>query len=273
MAGKPKKLVKASGTTDEAAPMADSGFLKDLPVLRAVPLIPGKRIIQGSSGVARTTLADEFWNQFGGLLVRASEQIGCDVGSIIAIVMAESSGKVVDPLTRKMVIRFEVHHFWKRWGSQGHEEEFHKHFSFGEPSWKGHQFRPDNGLPFASSFHGNQVREWEVLNFAASQPEAEAAAYESTSAGLGQIMGFNAEKIGYGSAKEMFEAMEADPRFQILGILDFAGKRGLDLIQNGDFTGFASLYNGPGQAPQYGSVIQRYYRTWQMLSNEFGVPA
>jgi hypothetical protein len=68
----------------------------------------------------------------------------------------------------------------------------------------------------------------------------------------------------------MFEAFAADERNQILGLFNFikgtaANSRRVQALQAQDFVTFASLYNGPGQAAQYGSLMQGLFEAFQRL--------
>ena len=68
-------------------------------------------------------------------------------------------------------------------------------------------------------FHGNQNLEWQVFEFARNLNEP--AAMRSISMGGPQIMGFNHSRIGYDSAREMFDTFQADIRYHVLGLFDF----------------------------------------------------
>ncbi|HZD06544.1 MAG TPA: N-acetylmuramidase domain-containing protein, partial [Longimicrobiales bacterium] len=157
----------------------------------------------------------------------------------------------------RLVIRFENHVFWRRWG-RDHPEVFQRHFAFdaGRP-WQGHRYREAGSGPFAG-FHGRQSGEWEAFELARSLDEG--AALLSVSMGLPQIMGFNHARLGYGSPKAMFDRFSADVRTHLLGLFDFIKGAGttssmLEALRTGRFEHFAARYNGPGQAARYGSLV------------------
>jgi len=156
-----------------------------------------------------------------------------------------------------MVIRFENHIFWRRWG-KAHSERFHAHYRFdADQTWKGHRFRSAESGRFGE-FHGNQDAEWKVLDF--SRQLDDQAALESISMGAPQIMGFNHGRVGYASARELFDAFSASERTQIIGLFDFirgpeGSSRMTRALQRGDLEQFAGDYNGSGQAARYAGLI------------------
>jgi hypothetical protein len=163
-----------------------------------------------------------------------------------------------------MLIRFENHLFYQNWGKQN-QARFDQHFTFSrERSWEGHTWRADANQPF-QEFHGNQAREWQVLNFAASLDDS--AAKLSISMGLPQIMGFNHRRIGYNNVQEMFLAFQADERSQLLGLFDFikADAAMLQALRDNHYVNFASGYNGSGQAQFYGGLIEKWVKSFKIL--------
>lgn len=224
-------------------------------------LEPDVPLPEGGSGaeskVART------WNRFGGLLSRLAEARRLEAGSAVAVLCVESSGAGFED--DRMIIRFENHQFWRRWGRRpGHVEIFETHFEFDdEKPWKEHRFRETRDGRWRS-FHGNQDREWQVLDFARGLDEP--AALQSISMGAPQIMGFNHEAVGYGTPRAMFDAFGADVRAQILGLFDFLDDRMERALRRRDFIEFARFYNGAGQAADYGGWIQRHYDAFVRLS-------
>jgi hypothetical protein len=68
----------------------------------------------------------------------------------------------------------------------------------------------------------------------------------------------------------MFDAFGANERNQIIGFFDFVqgpsrDSRRVLALQQGDFTTFASMYNGPGQAARYGSLMQGLFDNFKRL--------
>ncbi len=64
--------------------------------------------------------------------------------------------------------------------------------------------------------------------------------------------------------EQMFDAFSAGERNQLAGFCDFIqgpapNSRRVLALQTLDFAGFAALYNGPGRAASYASLIQGEY--------------
>jgi len=245
-----------------------ASFLFERDDLKAVPLAPSDAglIKLPSGGTAAQKTVTQTWNTQGGLLQALSDLVALEPGAAVAVLCVESGGKGFGADGR-MIIRFENHVFWDKWG-QTHVDVFNAHFRFNpQKRWLGHQFRSDpNGawLPC----HTSQDVEWRVLAFARGLDNR--AGLFSISMGGPQIMGFNNHLIGYEDPETMFANFSSDLRFQILGLFDFVKGSGttskmLEALRRNRFNDFASLYNGPGQAAEYGSRIQSFYTAFQGL--------
>lgn len=242
-------------------PSLADGFLHERDDLSGLPLEPaeGARVEAPAGGTFHQRGLARTWNRYGGMLGTLSQLLGLEAAAAVAVLYTESSGSGFAGDGR-MIIRFENHIFWRRWGQQ-HPDTFHAHFTFDSTkAWKGHQFRADpNGT--LEPFHGKQSREWQVLEFARGLDEK--AALSSISMGAPQIMGFNHALIGYETAREMFDRFESSARFHILGLFDFIKGPGccspmVDALRRRSFETFAARYNGPGQADVYGGRIADY---------------
>lgn len=91
-----------------------------------------------------------------------------------------------------------------------------------------------------------------------------AKAVKSASWGLGQVMGFNFDKAGYGSVESMVQkSMESEDE-QLLAMANFLKTTGLDRpLAAQDWTSFARGYNGPDFArnlydAKLAAAFQRY---------------
>jgi len=230
-------------TVQPTTPQADMPeFLYKVAELNQMELSPSNLLpVEGSSKQKKVINA---WNNYGNLLRKLSKIKGIDVGAAIAVMCVESSGRGFGS-DNKMIIRFENHQFWKRWG-KNNEDTFRKFFKFrDDKKWLGHEFRNSPNGQW-QSFHGNQSKEWQVLEFARQLNDN--AALDSISMGLPQIMGFNSSIIGYKTVQDMFEKFNSDIRFHLFGLFDFLDKRMIKALQERDFEEFAGYYNGPGQA-------------------------
>jgi hypothetical protein len=222
-------------------------------------------------------LAASIWNRFGGLLRALSAELKVEPAVAVAVFAVESGGNGFDPVSKRLVIRFENQVFFDQWGRK-QPERFHQHFTFNPAQrWLDHKWRPTPGEAWRPAdlpnFHGSQTREWEVFSFA--QTLDEVAAKKSISMGAPQIMGFNHAACGYESVLEMFAAFTAGERAQIIGFFDFvqgptANSRSVIALQEQDFNAFAARYNGPGQAAKYGSLIRTAYEAFQQMKATAG---
>jgi hypothetical protein len=250
------------------SPEIVSGFLAQDAEVAAVPLAPSarKQAPSGAGDASRT--AARIWNAYGGLLSTLAARLGFEPETGVAVMAVESGGSAF--VEGRMVIRFENHVFFDRWG-KAHRETFDRHFRFSATErWKGHEFRAAADQAW-KSFHGRQAGEWEVLTFAEKLDRV--AARESISMGLPQIMGFNAAGIGYAGVDAMFAAF-GDPatgeRAQVVGMFDFIkGARStspmVEALRSRDWAAFARRYNGPGQAEVYGGRLKSAYEAAKAL--------
>jgi hypothetical protein len=126
--------------------------------------------------------------------------------------------------------------------------------------WEGHYFyaRLVNGKRDAAVKAGlaspkaggvknpsSQAARWNKLLLPAMKIDA-TAAFESTSWGLGQVMGAHWKALGFKSPKEMLEVVRKDAAGQIEVMARYIEKFGLvDELQRHDFRAFARGYNGP----------------------------
>ncbi|AKJ02642.1 Putative phage-encoded peptidoglycan binding protein [Archangium gephyra] len=77
----------------------------------------------------------------------------------------------------------------------------------------------------------------------------EQAAMESASWGLGQVMGYHAQDLGYGSVQQFVSRMMASEDEQLAAMATFIQHHGLDeALRTHDWAAFARGYNGSGYA-------------------------
>lgn len=192
------------------------------------------------------------------LIDRQSVILQIDSKLAHAFFKVESGGITRVP---KPVIRFEPHVFRSR-VSGPQLGQFNTMFQVRlQPEWNGdgHFFKdPQDGQ--WKQFHGNQDLEYRA--FVQAWGINPKAAYESTSAGAGQIMGFNHAKVGYSSAEEMFRAygdIQSGQLAQILGFFAFVANTPglLEAVRTKDFKQMALLYNG---SETYAPLLVNAYR-------------
>lgn len=126
----------------------------------------------------------------------------------------------------------------------------------------GHRFdaqAPDISNPQAGGYGGG-VKEYERLARALALDEQ--AAMESASWGLGQVMGFNATDLGYGSVEQFVTRMMVSEDEQLAALTAFIQKNGLaEPLRHHDWAAFARGYNGPGyEKNQYDKKLAEAYQ-------------
>lgn len=241
----------------------------ELPDLENTPHSPdaSEQIHISSAMTNSDKLVASTWNRYGGLFAALASRLGIDPGVAVAVFVAESGGDGFR--NGRMVIRFENHIFWDKWG-KFNPDTFNQHFTFSNHMiWLGHKWRPNTSSQFME-FHGNQDSEWQAFRFA--QTLNDTAAKLSISMGAPQIMGFNHHAVGFESVTQMFDAFNTSEANQIIGFFDFVKGPGTDVrkmlaLKRFDFETFASLYNGPGQASRYAAIIQALFDTYSRLRN------
>ncbi|WP_236638264.1 N-acetylmuramidase domain-containing protein [Mangrovicoccus ximenensis] len=102
------------------------------------------------------------------------------------------------------------------------------------------------------------------------------AALKSASWGLGQIMGFNHEVAGYGSAEEMVAAFVGSEDAQLAGVGKFISKNAkcLNGIKRRDWGSFAACYNGPDfRKNHYDTRLAAAFATYRQMLPDIGLRA
>ena len=242
-------------------------FFKDDPQLIAAPLAPGQLLPANKPGwgADQRSMAKVF-NRLGGLMAAFEARTGLDHEVVLALWQVECGGRVLTP--GQMIIRFENHWLFNLWGKDN-PAAFDQHFQIGGRAgiagkpWTNHKFRAAAGDPW-TTFHGDQTSEYRVLHFSEGLV-GDNVARSAISMGGPQIMGFNADEIGYPDANAMYNAFQADERAHLLGFFDFCNVVGphgaslIDALKAKDFLKFASGYNGNGQAPTYAQLVSAAY--------------
>jgi hypothetical protein len=242
----------------DSTPVAD-GFLchNDALCAPTLGLAPARPIPIPSSGPT-AQMAAKTWNRYGGVLGPMCDQTAISPASAVGVLCVESNGQGMTDSGR-LIIRFENHVFWDRWG-KNHESAYRAHFTF-DPAkrWTKQKYRTSASGEWKTSHGVGQNAEWEAFGIARGLDES--AAMQSISMGAPQIMGFNHATIGYDSAREMFDRFAADERYHILGLFDFvkgggSTSRMLEALRREQYDQFATYYNGNGQAAAYGAKIR-----------------
>lgn len=150
-----------------------------------------------------------------------ANMFGIEPYALLAFIEVETGGRGFDPVTGKIMIQFE-------------------------PAW----FRKK--APYAPSGKWNlnkvevQSKEWPAFNDAFTKnPDA---AMQSTSIGLGQIMGFHYKRLGFATVGEMWDHAKESLYNQIWQIAKFidTDPKLKQAIEDKDWFTIAKIYNGAG---------------------------
>jgi hypothetical protein len=157
-------------------------------------------------------------------LARARRLLGVDLATLWAVMTVETRGCGFLP-SRRPVILFERHIFHRLT-----EGRFDRR-------------APDLSHPRAGGYGGSGEVQHERLARAVALDRR--AALESTSWGLGQVMGFNARLAGYRSVETMVRAMTLGEDSQLKAMMGFiAGSDLAATLRRKDWPAFAYRYNG-----------------------------
>ena len=218
--------------------------------------------------VART------WNQKGGYIDAHRGALGRAIA--VAVMATESAGAATSSLGEP-VIRVENHKLWSNkealtvdWG-QKNPETYAKYFRKDEAPY-GHLVNFDGSEDESAwqPFHGSQTQEWRVFDLAARLAGREVAA-RCISIGAGQVMGFNAQKLGYRTAEEMLDDMTSSVQANVGGVFAFieANEKAKKALAAKDYEGFAAEYNGEKCKVSYGGYTAANVAYFEALEAEF----
>lgn len=157
-------------------------------------------------------------------LSKAAGDIGVGLPALWAVMTVETKGCGFLPDRRPQIL-FERHVFHKR------------------TNGKFTAAAPDVSYPSAGGYGATGAHQYDRLQKAIALDRK--AALESTSWGLGQVMGFNAVDAGYAGAEAMVDAMcvSEDAQFQAM-IAFIVSEQLSQYLQSADWAKFALHYNG-----------------------------
>lgn len=181
-----------------------------------------------------------------------ASDLGCEVGAIKAVFKVEAAGKFFESDGRP-TMRFEPHHFPRQ-----HWPKIGFHPREGKAKWR-------EALRIGKTARREMFAKAEKI-------DAEAA-FDASSHGGPQIMGFNAEACGYPDAATMVFAFRK-PDEQLRGFAGFvkSDRRLLQAIRARDWETFARIYNGSGQVDEYAGRMKRAYAMESNWRKEGGAP-
>ena len=163
---------------------------------------------------------------------RVASVHGIDPAALKAVVEVESNGVVFADIDGKEmpVIRFEGHYFDRLVTASRRDEA--RHLGLASPTV--------GGVKNPAS----QKARWQLLGRAMTIDKQ--AALESTSFGVGQVMGSHWKALGYPSVIDLFEAERSGVDGQVDLMVRFIKVNNvLGALNRKDWAGFARGYNGP----------------------------
>lgn len=181
-------------------------------------------------------------------IIAVANSLGVEPAAMKAVIDVEAAGEGFDKQGRPTIL-FEPHIFWKQLTSINYitkRNELRKSYpGILSPTWDKNLYRIGNSYDKLAK--GSELH-WE-------------AAHNSCSWGLGQIMGFNATKIGYATLKEFIDDMYESEAKQLKAMGMFLKANGLiSKLKAKDWAGFARGYNGSAYAKnQYDKKLATAY--------------
>lgn len=171
----------------------------------------------------------------------SAARLGCEVAAVRAVLKVESRGSGFGTDGRPIIL-YEPHIFSRL--TEHVYDTSHPTISY--RNWR------ERPYPRTQPERYEQLSQAYALN-------AEAA-LSSASWGLFQILGSNFAAAGFGSASGFVEDIAQSHERQLLAFEAFVRSQGLiDDLQRRDWTGFARVYNGPGQVETYGRLLSEAY--------------
>lgn len=188
-------------------------------------------------------------------IIRAAQALGVEPAAIKAVNEVESRGNGFLPDGRPVIL-FERHIMRRRL------------LDYGFPADKLEAEYPHIVNKATGGYLGG-VREWTRFEEAAGIHRA--AAIESTSWGLFQIMGMHWRHLQYPSAEAFFDAMHESEGAQLDAFVRFiqADSRLIEALRNKDWASFARWFNGPAYAKnQYDTKLSTAYARHRTTQEE-----
>ena len=155
------------------------------------------------------------------IVKKIAQEFNIEFAALMAFIEVESGGRGFDSATGRIIIQFE-------------------------PAWfKRKAPSAPPGIWSQNKVEG-QAREWFAFNDAYQHNPT--AAIESTSFGLGQVMGFHFKKLGYRTALEMWDDAKKGIERQIWQMAKFVATdpRLINAIKAKNWHLVATYYNGAG---------------------------
>ncbi|MFC5386146.1 N-acetylmuramidase domain-containing protein [Aquamicrobium segne] len=164
-----------------------------------------------------------------------AKRAGIEPAALLAVMEVESGGRLFAVVNgrNEPLIRFEGHYFDRRLS--------------GVKQMQARQQGLSSPVAGAIANPSTQAKRWNLLEKAA-RIDANAA-YESTSWGVGQVMGAHWSWLGFANVQGLVGEARSGAAGQIRLMVRYINKAGLvKLLNTHDWQGFARSYNGPAFA-------------------------
>lgn len=167
--------------------------------------------------------------------------------ALIAVTTVESGGKAYTEVDGKKlpVILYEYHVFYRCLPPALRQEAMNRNLA--RKRWGDLPYKKSQSARYAQLERAKEIHEM--------------AAYAACSWGVGQVLGENAEWLGYKNSKALAKEAMKSVAGQVRVMVRFIEKAGLrDELERHDWRGFARRYNGPGQVEKYSALMAREYQ-------------
>lgn len=177
-------------------------------------------------------------------LEAATNRLGVDAPALWAVLTVETSGCGFLP-DRRPKILFERH-----WFSRLTQGQFNAQ-------------APDISNATSGGYGAGGAFQYERLAKAIAMNRT--AALKSTSWGLGQVMGFNAAKVGFANVNALVAASQESEDAQLGAMVAFIDQANLaPALRAGDWAAFAFSYNGQDfQKNKYDEKLDLFHKRYQ----------
>ncbi|MBS9778430.1 MAG: N-acetylmuramidase family protein [Gammaproteobacteria bacterium] len=170
-------------------------------------------------------------------LVKLANKHNINSNALRSVIKVECKGSGFDK-NGKVKILFERHIFYKLLGKMKwwkKRKEFSRIYpSLCNKSWGGY-----------NSHNSDQHLRLEIASNLVDSEQLKEVALMSCSWGLGQIMGYHYEKLGYESIQQFVDCMNESEEQQLEAMIRFLEVNNLvDKLNNQDWASFALAYNG-----------------------------
>ncbi|MFM2477308.1 N-acetylmuramidase domain-containing protein [Celerinatantimonas sp. MCCC 1A17872] len=183
------------------------------------------------------------------MLKQGARQLDVPLAAILAVNEVESRGCGFDEQFRPVIL-FERHIMYRRLQAKGLRQQQIDAIAKAHP----------NLVNASAGGYEGGAAEWQRLNDAKAIDED--CAIEAASWGLFQIMGMHWQRLGYASAKDWQNQMQASESAQFIAFTRFikASHPLLSALRSQHWADFASGYNGPNyQRNAYDAKLARAY--------------